>query len=97
MSVSLPGPALVRSTYLGGSASERGFGGDVDLAVDSRGWLYLAGNTHSTDFPTVRPVQDRLRGEENAFVAVMAPSGQRLRFASYLGGSAADVNGLTEP
>ena len=85
------GRRLVRSTFLGGSRSEGGLGGDIALDVDSRGRLYLAGNTHSTNLPTVRPVQNRLRGEENAFVAVLAPSGQRLRFASYLGGSAVDV------
>ncbi len=36
------------STYLGGDASDIGYG----IAVDSAGAVYVAGQTHSTNFPT---------------------------------------------
>jgi hypothetical protein len=89
--VSRNGQRLVRSTYLGGSDGEGGLGAALDLAVDRIGRVQLAGRTHSRDFPLRRPVQRRLRGEENAFVTVLAPSGKRLHFSTYLGGSGVDA------
>ena len=59
------GSALVYSTYLGGSGGETGNG----IAVDSTGNAYVTGNTTSTNFPTVNPLQGVLGGIANAFVA----------------------------
>jgi hypothetical protein len=47
------GSALLFSTFLGGSASESGRG----IAVDSLGNIHIAGQTTSTDFPTLKAVQ----------------------------------------
>jgi hypothetical protein len=47
------GSVLLYSTYLGGSSAEYG----ADLAVGPLGDIYLAGDTYSTDFPTVDPLQ----------------------------------------
>jgi hypothetical protein len=88
--VSRNGQRLVRSTYLGGSDGEGGLGAALDLAVDRIGRVQLVGRTHSPDFPLRRPVQRRLRGEENAFVTVLGPRGRRLHFSTYLGGSGVD-------
>ena len=57
------GSALTFSTYLGGSGSAAAAAkGEVDsaaaIAVDGMGDLYVAGVTHSTNFPTAAALQD---------------------------------------
>ncbi|MCL4401614.1 MAG: SBBP repeat-containing protein, partial [Acidobacteria bacterium] len=89
-------------TYIGGS------GDDLinDMDVDAKGFVYLAGTTSSTDFPTAgQAQQSTLAGSEttDAFVLKMDPrAGENaLVYSSYLGGSgneqgngvAADRNG----
>jgi len=80
------GSALVYCTYLGGSGIERGF----DIAVDAAGNAYLTGRTQSPNFPRVNPVQQVLRGFEDAFVAKLNAAGSALIFSTYLGGSGGD-------
>ena len=63
------GSALVYSTYLGGSSVEYGYG----IAVDSSGNAYVTGQTSSTDFPTVNPLQASNHGDFDAFVAKISP------------------------
>jgi hypothetical protein len=67
--------SLVFSTYLGGTQNENTNTAGANLAVlgsiavDSAGAnLYVAGNTASTDFPTVAPVQNSNGGGTDAFV-----------------------------
>ena len=83
------GSALVYSTYLGGS----GFDSGLDIAVDSAGNAYVTGETDSTDFPTVNPLQPSNAGGSppyDAFVAKLNPSGSALLYSTYLGGSGYD-------
>src|ERR1039457_599709 len=47
------GSDLVYSTYLGGNSFDRGY----SIALDSAGNAYVTGETDSTDFPTVNPLQ----------------------------------------
>jgi hypothetical protein len=77
---------LVFSTYLGGGGWDYGSG----IAVDSWGNAYVTGNTSSADFPTANPLQLRLAGQADAFVAVLNRSGSALTFSTYHGGSADD-------
>jgi hypothetical protein len=77
------GQALVFSTFLGGTATDRGQG----IAVDSDGAVYVAGYTRSDDFPTVNALQPTLGGESDAFVAKLTPDGAALEYCTYLGGS----------
>jgi hypothetical protein len=78
------GSALVYSTYLGGSGYDQGYG----IAVDSSGKAYVTGQTASTDFPTVNPLQPAYGGGAyDAFVAELTSTGSALVYATYLGGS----------
>ena len=58
------GNALVYSTYLGGSGGEHGFSISVNGSDDA----YVAGYTHSTDFPTLNPYQGTYYGGHDVFV-----------------------------
>ena len=80
------GSALVYSTYLGGSGGDYGSG----IAVDSSGTAYVTGQTYSTDFPTMNPLQPAYGGGGDAFVAKLNPAGSALVYSTYLGGSALD-------
>ncbi len=78
-------PVLTYSTYLGGNDSDSAVG----IAVDSSGNAYVAGDTSSTNFPTVNPVQGNLEGGANIFVTKMNAQGSALVYSTYLGGSSA--------
>ena len=62
------GSALVYSSFLGGSNADIGYG----VAVDPSGNPYVAGQTCSTDFPTVGALQPGYHGNCDAFVAKTA-------------------------
>ena len=81
-------PALVYSTYLGGSADETG----ERIAVDRQGCAYVLGATVSGDFPTQSPYQTR-KGDRDLFVSKLAANGNSLVYSTYLGGDAWDMAG----
>ena len=73
--LSADGKRLVYSTYLGGGDDESAFGIGMDLA----GNAYIAGQTSSTDFRTVRPFQGSLQGGDDltptdAFIVKISPA-----------------------
>ncbi len=80
------GSALVYSTYLGGNNNDQG----QSIAVDSSGNAYVTGQTESTEFPTVNPLQGTNHGLYNAFVAKLNAAGSALVYSTYLGGNAYD-------
>lgn len=80
------GKTLVYSTLLGGDGDDAA----TSAAVDRQGNLYIAGSTTSTDLPVVNPVQDRLGGMQNGFIAELNPQGNALLFLTYAGGSSKD-------
>lgn len=77
------GTSLVYSTYLGGSESDNGYG----FAVDPTGRVYIAGNTYSSNFPTLKAYQKTLRGKVDAIVSVISADGASLVYSTYLGGT----------
>ena len=79
-------PVLVYATFLGGSSTDSA----VAIATDSAGNAYIAGNTSSTDFPTVGPVQATLKGYQSVFVTKLNPSGTALVYSTYIGGSGSE-------
>jgi hypothetical protein len=83
------GSALIYSTYMGGPA----FDGGAGIAVDRDGRAYVAGNTASTTFPTMNPIQATYGGgHADGIVLVIGPRGA-LEFSTYLGGSGDDAAG----
>ena len=83
--LSAAGNALVYSTYLGGNASDQGFG----IAVDGSGSAVVAGITMSTDFPTSQAVQGDQTGQD-AFVTKVNADGTALVYSTYVGGAGGD-------
>lgn len=88
------GSVLVYSTYLGRSGWDVGAG----LAIDSSGNAYVAGQTHSTNFPvTAGAFQTTYRGTSgcggntnSGFITKLNASGTALVYSTYLGGSGFD-------
>ena len=76
--IDAPGSTLIYSTYLGGSDGEGGY----DMAVDSGGAAYVAGNTGSVDFPSQNPIQESNAGDGDAFIAKIDTS-ERIRIVSW--------------
>jgi hypothetical protein len=82
------GDRFLFSTYLGGEGADDG---NV-VRLDSTGTVYVAGDTSSTGFPvTSGGLQRQYNGGYDAFVCGIANDGSRIVFATYLGGSGADV------
>lgn len=84
--ISSTGQSLLFSTYIGGSDFDHGMG----IAMDISDYVYVAGVTSSTDFPTQSPVQSILAGEVDIFVLKLSTSGDNLLNSTYFGGSARD-------
>lgn len=82
------GNQLLYGTYLGGSQSSWS-GADFghDIAVDSTGYIYVTGETWSSDFPQLNPVKMTPNDETDAFVTKLTPTGDGLIYSTYLGGN----------
>ncbi len=65
LKLSSSGSRLIYSTYLGGSAEDRG----ENLAVDSLGCVYMSGSTESEDYPTIDAYQASYAGAIDTFVS----------------------------
>ncbi len=79
--------ALQWSTYLGGDSFDYG----QDIAVDADGNAYLTGYTNSGNFPVASPLQTSFQGlSYDAFVSAVDPTGTKLLYSTYLGGSSTD-------
>lgn len=74
---------IIYSTYLGGASCDYGKG----ISVGSDGAVFVTGITDSADFPTSNALYDHPAGGFDAFIAKLDPSGSRLVYSTYLGGS----------
>lgn len=78
--------SLVFATYLGGAGDDRGNA----LTLDAGGGVAVAGQTDSSDFPSVLPFQSRYGGGlADAFLARYSPAGLLLD-STFFGGSGDD-------
>ncbi len=81
------GSAFVYATYLGGDLTDY----STDIAVDSAGNAYVAGNTGSKNFPLLNPADSTQAGTEG-FVTKFNATGSAYVFSTYLGGSGSDYS-----
>jgi pimeloyl-ACP methyl ester carboxylesterase len=78
------GTGLIYSTFLGGSSGDGGYGVALDASLD----VYVVGTTASTDFPvTSNAYQSSLKGQSDAFLVELGPSGSSAVYSTYFGGS----------
>jgi len=80
------GSNIIYSTYLGGTSGDLGRG----IAVDLAGNAFITGVTFSDNFTTVAAFQPANRGQGDAFVARVNPTGTAMVYSSFLGGAGAD-------
>ncbi len=80
------GKRLVYSTYFGGAGDDAGEG----IALDGSGAVYIFGGTGSPDLPLKNPYQTKLKGNQDAFLSILAANGQSLLYSTYLGGQYID-------
>lgn len=90
--LSSDGTKLIYSTYIGGSAKSSGRG----IVVDNLGKVYMTGTTLSTDFPVTDNALFKTYsgcvgcdqyGWGDSFFLIMNPDGNKLEYATYLGGA----------
>ena len=72
-------------TFLGGSGND--FANAITL--DTAGNIYVAGQTFSSNFPTLGAIQSTLSGNSSAFVTKFTSSGA-IAYSTYLGGPNGD-------
>ncbi|HZD55995.1 MAG TPA: SBBP repeat-containing protein, partial [Anaerolineales bacterium] len=75
-------PELTYGTYLGGGHADEG----MAITLDAECNAYVAGSTHSNNFPTVNPVQGNQNGYD-VFVSKLNAAGDTLLYSTYIGGN----------
>ncbi len=86
--------SLIFSTYLGGTLDDAPGG----LDLDSKGNVYLLGNTRSADFPTTPGALQTSLGNNPSYpvdvnITVLNPTATTLLYSTYFGGSANEGGG----
>lgn len=88
------GTALIYSTFAGGSATDSGYG----IAIDASGNAFVAGLTHSFDFPVTPGTLDSMCGNDgqcdtfnDAFALKLSPSGSSFSYSTFLGGGSTEA------
>lgn len=81
--LSADGSSLTYSTFLGGSDPET-----VSSLIVRNGYVYVAGTTSSSNFPTTSKAYDRTyNGDGDVFTTRLSTDGSSLAYSTFLGGS----------
>jgi hypothetical protein len=84
-------PGLVYSTFLGGTIGEEPGG----IAIDEDGSTYVMGNSDSPDFPVTPGAYNTTNnGDNDIIVTKLSPSGDKLVYSTFLGGTQNDMGGF---
>lgn len=75
------------STYIGGATSDEYAYG---IAVDSSNFVYIVGDTYSTDYYMVNPYKNFLTGSGDIFVSKLNLALNQLLYSTYLGGNSSE-------
>ena len=82
------GSALVYSTFLGGSSTDKG----ICIVLDGVGNAFISGETFSSDFPATSNAYDKtFNGNDDVFITKLNSSGSALTYSTYMGGKSYDV------
>jgi hypothetical protein len=81
------GTALVYSTYLGGTLTDRAYA----VAVDAQFAPSVTGETYSCNFPVLNAFQSTCSGNGDGFVTRLTSTGSWLISSSFLGGDGSDI------
>ena len=76
------GDSLLYSSFIGGSD----FDSVNSISLDSEENVYLAGETHSGNFPTVNPIDRVIDGLSDCFVMKLDPYCQSIQYSTLIGG-----------
>lgn len=96
---------LIFSTYLGGSGEEeveemviaegKNAAADDGEDADKTVWIYLTGDTDSTNFPTTPDAyQKALNRDQDAYLTRMSGDGSTIDYSTYMGGRREDDSGM---
>jgi uncharacterized protein (TIGR03437 family) len=89
--LNIEGNVLLYSTYLGGGFADVPYA----IALDRFDNVYVTGRTESANFPLKSPMQDKIRGQRDAFITKLGADGELL-YSTYLGGEPATTGGRDE-
>jgi len=89
-----PEGEIVFATLIGGTKREHHSG----ITVDDEGYIYIAGGTHSSDFPVTSASYDTSFNGEGAwagdiFVTKLNPTGTDIVFSTFIGGEVEETVG----
>jgi len=85
--ISADGSTKIYSTYLGTVQDDHA----TAIAVDAQGDAYVAGDTSSSSFPLVKPLQ---KTAAPSFVAKLNPAGNALLFSTFFGAGDMNINAI---
>lgn len=86
--LSVDGSALVFSTFMGGSGSDKGNA----VALGPDGHAFVTGGTFSSDFPTTSGAfSEVIGGSSDVFVSKIGLDGTAFEYSSFLGGAISDI------
>lgn len=74
------------SSRFGGQARDE----TTAIATDKNGYIYIAGETYSLDFPTKNALDSTFNGSIDIYVCKLTAQGDNVLFSTYLGGSLGD-------
>jgi hypothetical protein len=83
------GSRVIWATYVGGSSDDIATG---TVRVAGNGEVYAFFGTRSSDLPTPGGFDNSLNGASDFYLAKIAADGSRLVWATYLGGSGAEIS-----